>query len=114
MANVLTDEEYEAVWTLTAKAVIRTEMVRRGMNYADLVLALAEWGLEENERNLRNKVARGTFSASFLLQCLAAMKCTTLSVSDYVNPNGEITLFTLGPSTPSADKLRDELEDESE
>lgn len=30
-------------------------------------------GLDEDERNLRNKVSRGKFTAGFLLQCLTAL-----------------------------------------
>ena len=31
------------------------------------------FGADDNERNLRNKVNRGTFTAGLLLQCLTAM-----------------------------------------
>jgi hypothetical protein len=38
------------------------------------------YGVEDNEHNLRNKVARGSFSATFFLQCLAAMDCQQLDI----------------------------------
>lgn len=38
-----------------------------------LVVKLGEIGVKEDERNLRNKVSRGKFTAGFLLQCLAAL-----------------------------------------
>jgi hypothetical protein len=33
-----------------------------------------EVGLDENERNLRNKVGRGEFSASYMLVCMKVME----------------------------------------
>jgi hypothetical protein len=53
-------------------------MAKRAMTYAQLVEKLAEIGVDENERNLRNKVSRGKFTAGFLLQCLVALGAHTL------------------------------------
>lgn len=67
-----------ADWNAYAKRVMRSEMHRKGMSYADLVAALAATGVKETEANLRNKVSRGSFTAAFLLQCLSAMEVKTL------------------------------------
>ena len=56
-----------------AKGLLRAEMARRSLTYQQLVDKLKEIGIGEDEHNLRNKVARGKFTAAFLLQCLAAM-----------------------------------------
>ena len=69
-------------WNTHAKAMLRSEMTRRQVRSTDLVKLLAEQGVEENERNLSNKIARGTFSAAFFLQCLAAMKVANLHLGD--------------------------------
>jgi hypothetical protein len=58
-------------------------MVRRGLTYADLVERLKAFGVDDNERNIRNKVARGTFSAAFLLDCLLALGVETLDLKAY-------------------------------
>ena len=55
------------------RKLIRMEMVRRDLTYADLAKLLNDAGIEENERNLRNKIARGEFSAPFMLMCLNVM-----------------------------------------
>ena len=60
-------------WEERAKGLLRAEMARGGVTYAQLVDRLAAIGIDENERNLRNKVSRGKFTAGFLLQCLAAL-----------------------------------------
>lgn len=65
-------------WPAYAKGIFRAEMLRKGMSYADLVRLLAETGVKETEANLRNKVSRGSFTAAFFFQCLAAMGVKTL------------------------------------
>lgn len=65
-------------WEDQAKGLLRGEMARRGVTYAQLVEKLGAIGVEENERNLRNKVSRGKFTAGFLLQVLAALGCDQL------------------------------------
>ncbi len=52
------------------------------MTYGQLVGRLAEIGVAEDERNLRNKISRGKFTAAFLLQCLTALGTTTLRLQD--------------------------------
>ena len=65
-------------WEEKAKGLLRAEMALRGMTYAQLVVGLATIGVDENERNLRNKVSRGKFTAGFFLQCLKAVGVTDL------------------------------------
>ncbi len=60
-------------WEEKAKGLLRAEMARRNVTYAQLVEKLAAIGIDDNERNLRNKVSRGKFTAGFLLQCLTAI-----------------------------------------
>lgn len=38
-------------------------------------------GVDEDERNVRNKVSRGKFTAAFMLQCLAALGSHTLHLA---------------------------------
>lgn len=67
-------------WEEQAKGLLRGEMARRGVTYAQLVEKLASIGVEDNERNLRNKVSRGKFTAGFLLQCFSAMGISELKL----------------------------------
>lgn len=60
-------------WESKARGIIRGAMAQRGITYAQLADRLCEIGVDENERNLRNKVSRGKFTAGFLLQCLYAL-----------------------------------------
>ncbi|WAJ27917.1 DUF6471 domain-containing protein [Antarcticirhabdus aurantiaca] len=69
-------------WEERAKGIIRGEMARRSVTYAQLVEKLAAIGVEENERNLRNKVSRGKFTAGFLIQVLVALDAKRLNLED--------------------------------
>jgi hypothetical protein len=55
------------------KGILRAEMTRRQMTYEQLAEKLAEIGVKDSAVNLRNKVARGGFSAVFFVQCLEAI-----------------------------------------
>jgi len=65
-------------WNSRAKGLLKAEMAKRHMKAPDLAKALEAIGVEERADNLKNKIARGGFSAGFFLQCLAAMEVTTL------------------------------------
>jgi hypothetical protein len=66
--------EYEA----KAKNLLKAELKRRGVTYAQLAERLTAMGLDENERNLNNKISRGGFTAAFLLQCMTAIGAHTI------------------------------------
>lgn len=69
------NKEYET----KAKNLLKGELKRRGVTYAQLAEKLAEIGVQENERNLNNKISRGGFSAAFLLECLDAIGCNAVT-----------------------------------
>jgi len=81
-----TAEEAEAHARNLANTIIKVEMTKRKMTYRDLVAALAEYGVTEEERNLRNKISRGTFSAAFFFTCLGAMKVKNLDLTHWLTP----------------------------
>jgi hypothetical protein len=65
-------------WQDLAKGILKAELKRRNLSYGDLADRLKAVGVIETQRNLRNKISRGTFSASFFLQCLTAVGVHTL------------------------------------
>jgi Domain of unknown function (DUF6471) len=69
-------------WQALVKGILKGELARRDLSYADLVEKLAEIGIKENRRNITNKVGRGNFSATFLMQCLVAIGCKTIHLED--------------------------------
>ena len=65
-------------WEDKARGIIRAEMARQNVSYSQLVEKLESIGVAEDERNLRNKVSRGKFTAAFMLQCLSALQTVSL------------------------------------
>jgi hypothetical protein len=72
----------EAEWADDVKRLLRAEMTRRGVTYEELSEKLAAIGVKDTAVNLRNKVARGRFSATFLVQCLTAIGARTLRLAE--------------------------------
>ena len=67
-------------WADAATRLVRGELAREKLTLAELAQRLRALGLEETEGSVKNKLHRGTFSAAFLLQCLAALDRTRLDV----------------------------------
>ena len=63
-------------WEARAKNVLKAELKRRGIGYKELAERLTAIGVSENEPNIRNKLARGKFTAVFLMQVMSAIGAT--------------------------------------
>ena len=68
----------EKEWEDRVKGMLKAELKRRNVTYADLVGRLADIGVMDSEPNIRNKISRGKFTAVFLIQCLEAVGATNL------------------------------------
>jgi Domain of unknown function (DUF6471) len=68
-------------WEDQAKGLLKAELKRRNVSYAQLVDKLAEIGVVDSEPNVRNKLSRGKFTAVFLLQCLTAIGSSDLRLN---------------------------------
>lgn len=60
-------------WERMAASLLKAELKRKGVTYAQLVERLADIGISEKEANVANKLSRGKFSAAFMLACLSAI-----------------------------------------
>ena len=69
-------------WQALVKGLLKTELKRRDLSYADLAEKLAVIGVKENERNISNKISRGSFTAVFFVQCMEAIGCKTIHLED--------------------------------
>ena len=78
MRERMTDED----WEQKVKGLLKSELKKRNVTYAQLVGKLADIGIIDSEPNIRNKLARGKFTAVFLIQCLEAIGCSSLRLSD--------------------------------
>ena len=98
------NEEVALRWL---KVALKTELSKAGLTYVDLLARLHAIGVNETEGGLRNKLSRGTFSALFMCQCLAAIgvKSFTIDLVEYVDSHPELTM-TSGYPYADADGRR--------
>lgn len=67
-------------WEQRAKTLLRVELTREGVTYDELARRLQAIGVKETEISIRNKVSRGTFPATFLLQSMQVLGVALLPV----------------------------------
>ncbi|MER9216017.1 DUF6471 domain-containing protein [Mesorhizobium sp. M0663] len=72
------DDPQTVEYETKAKNLLKSELKRKGVTYAQLAEKLAAVGIHETERNLNNKISRGGFTAAFLLQCLTVIGADTI------------------------------------
>jgi len=60
-------------WQAKVKGLLKAELKRRELSYADLAEKLGIIGVKETERNISNKIGRGSFTAVFFFQCMIAI-----------------------------------------
>lgn len=70
----------EEEWAALTKGLLKAEMTRRGITYDQLTEKLAAIGVHDTAVNIRNKVARGRYTAVFMVQCLTAIGCKNLHI----------------------------------
>lgn len=72
----------EPDWTDRAKGILKAEIKRRNLTYADLAQRLHAIGIQETPENINNKIARGRFTFVFALQCFSVLGCRSISIDE--------------------------------
>lgn len=65
-----------------AARFLKAEMKRAGVTYSELARRLEEHGLQETEASITNKLARGTFAATFFIASVAALEMEGFRIED--------------------------------
>jgi hypothetical protein len=73
-------EDTTAQYEEQAKNILKAELKRRGVTYAQLAEKLTARGAKESERNLANKISRGSFTAAFFMMCMDAIGVRQVSL----------------------------------
>lgn len=74
---MITDKD----WQERLKGMVKAELAKRNINYVALARMLkASYGINETPQNLSNKIARGKFSAVFMIQILEVIGCDSLTI----------------------------------
>ncbi len=69
-------------WQEKVKGILKAELKRRTLGYKELADKLEAIGIKDSERNIANKLARGSFTAVFFIQCLVAIGCNTVRLEE--------------------------------
>lgn len=72
----------DSEWQDRVKNLLKAELKKKGVSYAQLAEKLTAMGVPENERNISNKLSRGSFTAVFFVQCLMAVGTNSLRMHD--------------------------------
>jgi hypothetical protein len=70
------------IWSNLSKRLLKAELVKRGISHEELANRLNDIGIKETKSSIDSKICRGTFSASFLLQCLHVIGCNNFLIEN--------------------------------
>lgn len=88
-ASVEADDP-ENVWREKARTMLRVEQRRQNLTYADIAERMQAAGINETEVSVRNKISRGTFPATFMLQFMHVLGLDLIPFKPHIT--GEFTL----------------------
>jgi hypothetical protein len=69
-------------WNDKVKRMLKSELVRRGITNAELVILLNGIGINETKASIDSKISRGSFSACFFIQCLTVIGCSKIEIEE--------------------------------
>jgi hypothetical protein len=73
----------EEEWADRVRAYLKAELKKADVGYVELAKRLRKHGFkDETEASITNKLKRGTFTAIFLLACLAALEAEGIRLED--------------------------------
>ena len=70
----------DAAYEARAKAALRAILADGNISYEALAAKLRKRGMDISDGGLENKIARGTFSTAFLIQCLDALGIDQIAI----------------------------------
>ena len=74
--------DIEADWASRASRFLKAELKRADVTYEELAGKLNERGWSETKASITNKLARGTFAATFFLACLESLEMSGVKLED--------------------------------
>ena len=73
----------EQEWAERVRAYLKAELAKADVTYVELAKRLKKHGFkDETEASITAKLKRGTFTAIFLLACLAALEAEGVRLED--------------------------------
>jgi ABC-type Fe3+ transport system permease subunit len=74
--------DIERHWAQRASRYLKAELKRADVTYEELAKRLNAKGWEETTASITNKLARGTFAATFFLAALEALEMSGVRLED--------------------------------
>ena len=68
-----------------AKTFLKIEMIKEGISTEELHKLLLSKGYNYTLSSINSKISRGTFSATFLIQCLEVMGHYNVNINDLLD-----------------------------
>ena len=93
-----------ADWNDKVKRLLKSELIKRGVSNSELAYLLGEIGVHETKASIDSKISRGSFSASFFVQCLAVIGCNKIEIEEYQSS----VLIAAEPNVEYRKESRDE------
>ena len=67
-------------WEELSRNIIKSELVRKGIDYPELSMRLKRFGIKDGASNINSKINRGKFSFTFFLQCMHVINTETVNI----------------------------------
>ncbi len=72
----------EEEWAKRVSAHLKAKLREKDITYVELAKRLKKHGFKETEASITNKLKRGTFAATWLLACIAALEAEGIRLED--------------------------------
>lgn len=79
-------------WSEAAKGLLKSEMARRNVSYAQLAMLLERDGVPASAESLVTRVNRGQFTFAFFIQAVTAMGCETVHLTGLRHDGGKFSV----------------------
>jgi Domain of unknown function (DUF6471) len=70
-------------WADRVGSFLKRELLKRDVTYVELARRLKAFGFTETEASIGNKLKRGSFPATFMLACIAALGLKGVTLDDF-------------------------------
>jgi len=67
-------------WNEYSKGILKSKLAKNNVKLQDLVLALQAIGVNETYSSVSSKINRGTFSFTFFVQCMYALRIKNIHI----------------------------------
>lgn len=68
-------------WNEYSKGILKSKLAKNNVKLQDLVIALKTIGVNETYSSVSSKINRGTFSFTFFLQCMYALRIKNININ---------------------------------